>query len=188
MNKSISAAAHVNAQQYMHTNQAPAICFMGHDQLTVIAKTLIPEQAEAILEEYADAFNWKEVRVSEVDIVAERTAAGKTGIKGETQTGDKGGLDSGAKVGTETKEKKGAQPEKQGISEAEALKQSFTLGGMSLSEARELQEVKIHEAPAANCHAGLVPFCLPCLLMLFMHMTCSFVALMPYVAACKHDP
>ncbi|DBA80896.1 TPA: hypothetical protein ACH3X1_016810 [Trebouxia sp. C0004] len=140
MNKSINAAAQVNAQQYMHMNYAHAICFMDHAQLTVMAKTLIPEQAEAILEEYADAFNWKEVRVSELDIVAERTAAGKAGVSGKTQNGDKGGLGSGAKVGSETKEKKGAESEKQGISEAEALKQSFISGGMSLNKARELQE------------------------------------------------
>ncbi len=161
MNKSISAAAQVNAQQYMHTNRAPAICFMDHAQLTVMAKTLIPEQAEAILEEYADAFNWKEVRVSEVDVVAERTAAGKAGVNGKTQTGDKGELGSGAKVGSETKEKKGAESEKQGMSEAEALKQSFTSGGMSLNKARELQEVRVCDAPAMNCHVRLVPFCMP---------------------------
>jgi len=160
MNKSINAAAQVNAQQYMHTNRPHAIYFMGHAQLTVMAKTLIPEQAEAILKEYADAFNWKEVRVSEVDLVAERTAAGKAGIKG--------GSDTGSKVGSETKEKKGAQSEKQGISEAEALKQSFGSGGMSLNKARELQEVKIDEAPAMSCHVGLVLFYMPCLLMLLM--------------------
>ena len=174
MNKSINAAAHVNAQQHMHTTQVPAICFMDHTQLTVMAKTLIPEQAEAILEEYEDAFNWKEVRVSEVEIVAERTAAGKAGVNGKTQNGDKGELGSGAEVGSETKEKKGAESEKQGMSEAEALKQSFTSGGMSLDKARELQEVKVSEAPAMNCHVGLLPFCMPCLLILFMHMTrCS---------------
>jgi len=187
MNKSINAAAQVNAQQYMHTNRAHAICFMGHAQLTVMAKTLIPEQAEAILKEYADAFNWKEVRVSEVDLVAERTAAGKAGIKGKTQNGDKGGSGSGSEVGSETKEKKGAQSEKQGISEAEALKQSFGSGGMSLNKARELQEVKIDEAPAMSCHVGLVLFYMPCLLMLLMHMTCCFDACMHYVAECEHD-
>jgi len=71
-------------------------------------------------------------------------------------------------VGSETKEKKGAQSEKQGISEAEALKQSFGSGGMSLNKARELQEVKIDEAPAMSCHVGLVLFYMPCLLMLLM--------------------
>ncbi|KAA6416838.1 MAG: hypothetical protein FRX49_13181 [Trebouxia sp. A1-2] len=140
MNKSINAAAQVNDQQYMHTNGAPAICFMGHAQLTVMARTLIPEQAEAILEEYADAFNWKEVRVSEVDLVAERTAAGKAGIEGKAQTGNKGGSGSGDGEGSETKDKKGPESEKQGISETEALKQSFTSKGMSLNKAQELQE------------------------------------------------
>lgn len=160
MNKSINAAAQVNAQQNMHTNRVPAICCMDHTQLTVMAKTLIPAQAEDILKEYADAFNWKEVKVSEVDLVAERTAAGKSGIKGETQTGDKGGLDSGAKVGSEAKEKKGAESEKQGLSEAEALKQSFTSGGMSLNKACELQEVRVCEAPAMNLRRFA---CLVCL-------------------------
>ena len=177
MYKSINAAAQVNAQQYMHTNRVPAICCMDHTQLTVMAKTLIPAQAEDILKEYADAFNWKEVKVSEVDLVAERTAAGKSGIKGKTQTGDKGGLDSGAKVGSEAKEKKGAESEKQGLSEAEALKQSFPSGGMSLNKACKLQEVRVCDALAMNCHVGLVPFCMPCLLMLFMHMTCCYDAL-----------
>jgi len=150
---------------------------MDHTQLTAMAKTLIPKQAEDILKEYADAFNWKEVRVSEVDLVAERTAAGKAGIKSETQTGDKGGSGSGTKVGSETKDMNGAESEKQGMSEAEALKQSFTSGGMSLNKACELQEVRVCKAPAMNCHVGLVPFCMPCLLMFFMHMTCCFDAL-----------
>lgn len=158
MNKSINAAAQVNDQQYMHTNGAPAICFMGHAQLTVMARTLIPEQAEAILEEYADAFNWKEVRVSEVDLVAERTAAGKAGIEGKAQTGNKGGSGSGDGEGSETKDKKGPESEKQGISETEALKQSFTSKGMSLNKAQELQEVRVCQAPAINlyCFACLV--------------------------------
>ncbi len=160
MNKSINAAAQVNAQQNMHTNRVPAICFMDHTQLTVMAKTLIPKQAEDILKEYADAFNWKEVKVSEVDLVAERTAAGKAGVNGKTQTGDKGESGIGAKVESETKEKKGAESEKQGMSEAEALKQSFTSGGMSLNKACELQEVRVCEAPAMNLRRFA---CLVCL-------------------------
>ncbi len=177
MNKSINAAAQVNAQQYMHTNRVPAIYFMDHTQLTVMAKTLIPKQAKAILEEYSDAFNWKEVKVSEVDLVAERTAAGKAANMGDTQTGDKGGSASGPKVGSEAKEMNGAESEKQGLSEAEALKQSFTSGGLSSNKARELQEVRVYDALAMNCHVGLVPFCMPCLLTLFMYMTCCYDAL-----------
>ena len=142
-----------------------------------MAKTLIPEQAEAILKKYADAFNWKEARVSEVDLVAERTAAGKAGVNGNTQTGDKGGSGSGAMVESETMEKKGAESEKQGMSEAEALKQSFTSGGMSLNNACELQEVRVCKAPAMNCHVGLVPICMPCLLTPFMHVMCCYDAL-----------
>lgn len=153
MNKRVDAAATVNAQENMHMNSVPAIGTMDHTQLIIMARVLTPDDAAAIEKEYAEVFKPKQM--SEVDVVAERTAAGKAGVEEAPESRDTDGAVLGSKEKAAAEDKGGGRPgsqqgsgagDKQKPGSQDKAKAGVAAGGVSqakvtLGKTQALQEV-----------------------------------------------
>ena len=77
MDTRIKGSKETGSKKYITANVSAAVGALDHTQLAIMAKVLIPERANTIFEEYQEVFKSK--GISEVDLVAGRTAAGKAG-------------------------------------------------------------------------------------------------------------
>ena len=84
--------------QYQKVNDSPAIRLIDFHELAIMSRLLFPEESESILEDYETV---KPDSISEVDLIAQRTAAGKAGVQadaGAAVKGEAAKADAGAAV------------------------------------------------------------------------------------------
>ena len=97
MKPSVEQAA-AEGVQYQKVNDSPAIRLMDFHELAIMSRLLFPEESESILEDYETV---KPDSISEVDLIAQRTAAGKAGVQaqaGAAVEGEAAKADAGAAV------------------------------------------------------------------------------------------